>query len=137
MLTGDYFCATALTRKLGAIQMDSQKHFPTHLAYLSIFILCFSLVIPTFLNGYWVANDILYHLNWNDLFQQQLFTGDLYPRWLFEMNGGRGSPIFYFYSPLPYYVSAFFALLIPGEQSSWYSLGACYCFALAISAIGL
>ncbi|MDG5467564.1 hypothetical protein P9J64_04430 [Deltaproteobacteria bacterium IMCC39524] len=117
--------------------MDDQKKFPTHLAYLSFFILCFFLTIPPFLNGYWVANDILYQLNWNELFQQQLFAGDLYPRWLFELYGGRGSPSFYFGCPLPYYVSAFFALLIPGEQSSWYSLGACYWFALAVSATGL
>ena len=30
--------------------------------------------------------------------------GELYPRWLMAMNGGFGSPTFFFYPPLPYYV---------------------------------
>jgi hypothetical protein len=119
------------------INMHFFKKNPALLVYSSIFSLCFLLTIPPFLNDYIVGHDMLYHLNWNELFQTQLFQGDLYPRWLFDMKGGRGSPVFYFYSPLPYYFSALFSLLIPPPQSAWYSLGATYLFALFVSSVGM
>ena len=100
-------------------------------------ILTLLIIIPPFLGGYLSSYDLTIHISWNDLFQKQLFSGDFYPRWLFEMNGGRGSPVFFFYSPLPYYVSAFFSLFTFGPYASWYALGLTYCFALWISSVGL
>ena len=37
----------------------------------------------------------------------QLWSGELYPRWLLGMNSGFGSPTFFVYGPLPYYAAAF------------------------------
>lgn len=46
------------------------------------------------------------NVSWADGFAQQLARGEFYPRWLPEMNDGLGSPVFYFYGPLPFYMTA-------------------------------
>jgi hypothetical protein len=42
---------------------------------------------------------------WADQFNAALRGGVLYPRWLPQSHGGLGSPVFYFYPPLAFYVS--------------------------------
>ena len=39
-------------------------------------------------------------------FTEQLFSGDLYPRWLVDYPEGLGSPVFYFYGPMPFYLAS-------------------------------
>ena len=52
---------------------------------------------------------------WSHQFALQLWSGEAYPRWLSELNGGAGSPTFFYYAPFPYYVSGIFGpLLRPG-----------------------
>lgn len=58
------------------------------------------------LNGY----DTYEHLNYSRHFAEQFWQGDLYPRWLIDMNKGLGSPSYFVYPPLHAYV---FALLKP------------------------
>ena len=67
------------------------------------------LLLPLWLQGGSQGHDLFHHLLSGHYFAQQLWQGDLYPRWLMGMNGGFGSPTFFFYPPLPYYVSALFA----------------------------
>jgi hypothetical protein len=86
-------------------------------AYAGLAILATLLIFPPFLGGYLSTYDVITHISWNDLFQKQLFSGDFYHRWLFEINGGRCSPVFFFYSPLPYYISAFFSLFTFGPYA--------------------
>jgi hypothetical protein len=50
------------------------------------------------------GHSIEYNLVWLSNFSAQLAQGDLYPRWLMGMNHGAGSPVFYFYAPLPFYI---------------------------------
>jgi hypothetical protein len=59
-----------------------------------------------------------FNLVWLREFSAQLFAGDLYPRWLLNLNGGAGSPVFFFYAPLPFYVA---------------SLGSAFCMTCEIS----
>lgn len=47
-------------------------------------------------------------LVWSDQFSRQFWHGDLYPRWL-DRSYGTGSPVFYYYAPLSFYVVALFA----------------------------
>ncbi len=47
---------------------------------------------------------------WADQFTAELAKGNLYPRWLPASNAGLGSPVFYYYPPLAYYVCGFFGL---------------------------
>src|SRR5437868_7198127 len=48
---------------------------------------------------------------WADQFNSELARGVLYPRWLPLANGGEGSPTFYFYPPLSFYLSGALGLL--------------------------
>jgi hypothetical protein len=43
---------------------------------------------------------------WVDQFAHQLGHGILYPRWLTQSHAGLGSPVFYYYPPLAFYVAA-------------------------------
>ncbi|MGY3901929.1 hypothetical protein ACW5XF_05600 [Aeromonas lusitana] len=70
---------------------------------------CTLLLLPIWLQGGTQGHDLFHHLLSGHYFAQQLWQGELYPRWLMAMNGGFGSPTFFFYPPLPYYVSALFA----------------------------
>ncbi len=54
-----------------------------------------------------VGDDAMYHLNWLDQFSQLRSKGVDYPRWLTHSYGGFGSPTFYFYPPLPYFLGSF------------------------------
>jgi hypothetical protein len=47
---------------------------------------------------------------WLDQFARELGRGTLYPRWLPLSHGGLGSPVFYYYPPLAFYVGSLFAL---------------------------
>lgn len=52
------------------------------------------------------GHSIAFNLTWLANFSSQLLNGDLYPRWLSGMNHGEGSPVFFFYAPLPFYISS-------------------------------
>jgi len=53
--------------------------------------------------------DSRYHAIIARLFSDQLWSGDLYPRWLMGMNSGLGSPHFFFYQPLGFYIASLFS----------------------------
>ncbi|MDX1974925.1 MAG: hypothetical protein SFT92_04550 [Rickettsiales bacterium] len=61
---------------------------------------------------------------WVKHFSQQFWQGDLYPRWLSEMYAGSGSPVFYYYPPLAYYVTALFAFMADWGAFSFYPIAA-------------
>lgn len=67
------------------------------------------LLLPFWLRGGSQGHDLFHHLLSGHFFAVQLWQGEIYPRWLMEMNGAFGSPVFFFYPPLPYYVAALFA----------------------------
>lgn len=62
------------------------------------------------------GHSIIYNLVWLKSFAAQVGQGDWYPRWLMDMNHGAGSPVFYFYGPLPFYVATLPALLFTGSK---------------------
>lgn len=55
-----------------------------------------------------VIDDSILQMSWVRQFTRALSDGVWLPRWLPESNGGYGSPVFVFYSPLVYYVTAVF-----------------------------
>ena len=55
---------------------------------------------------------------WVKAFSSQFLQGDIYPRWLYQSYQGAGSPAFYFYAPLPYWVSAITGLIFCPACSS-------------------
>ncbi len=62
------------------------------------------------------GHSIEYNLVWLQNFAAQLAQGDLYPRWLMGMNHGAGSPVFYFYAPLPFYILSLPVFLFGGSK---------------------
>src|SRR5215831_11828826 len=68
---------------------------------------------PFLLRGMHVGHDSLEHLQRYSCVVEQLWSGELYPRWLTRMNAGLGSPIMFVYAPLPYYIPALLRPLLP------------------------
>ena len=70
---------------------------------------------PYLIYGAPYGADMHIHLSWSHQFARQLWSGEAYPRWLIDLNGGAGSPAFLYYAPFPFYVSGIFGpLLCPG-----------------------
>lgn len=80
--------------------------------------------LPVWLRGMPDAGDAVFHAMWYTNFARQFFAGELYPRWLSEMNGGLGSPVLFFYAPLPYYVTLLFTPFLSGGAYGLRHLGA-------------
>ena len=70
--------------------------------------------IPLILIGPQSGHSIGHNISWASGFTGQLLGGELYPRWLIDMNEGVGSPVFFFYAPLPFYFMAPVALVCQG-----------------------
>ena len=56
------------------------------------------------------GHDTKEHINFGRYFAEQFWQGELYPRWLLNMNYGLGSASLFVYPPFPSYV---YALLVP------------------------
>jgi len=72
-------------------------------------------VSPHVLFGFPAGHSLHLNLFWYECFRDQLFGGELLPRWLFEYWDGLGAPVFYFYAPFPYYLFALGELLLVGQ----------------------
>lgn len=105
------------------------------IAILVIFSVGLVLILPTIAYGVFDAHDTLVHLNWANYFSQQLWAGELYPRWLLEMNSGLGSPTFFFYPPVPYYFTSLFYPFRFGNPSIWSPLVLSSTLALILSGL--
>jgi hypothetical protein len=104
------------------------------IAFAVIISIGFILTLPAIAYGIFGAHDILLHLNWYKCFADQLWDGELYPRWLLGMNSGLGSPTFFYYAPIPYYFTSLFYLFKLGEVPIWSQL--IFSAALALVASG-
>lgn len=85
------------------------------------------LSLPVLVFGFpFAADDTWAHTSWYASFVKQLYAGELYPRWLQSMNNGAGSPAFFFYPPVAYYLTAVFH---PFFQNDAYGLAQLACAA--------
>lgn len=80
--------------------------WPALTAALWLFVLAFAALAPGFYNGGIISHSSNLNTVWAEGFAQQLAEGHVYPRYLPELNQGLGSPVFYFYAPLPFYMAA-------------------------------
>ncbi|MEP7341196.1 MAG: 6-pyruvoyl-tetrahydropterin synthase-related protein [Acidobacteriota bacterium] len=105
------------------MHLDSLKLNPrAHLAIIALagIVLCLPVVLygfPAYSHDGWI------HALWSANFSNQFWAGDLYPRWLAGLNRGMGSPTFFFYPPLSYYLTSFFRLFFSPDTQGWQPLG--------------
>lgn len=94
----------------------------------------FILALPAVIFGFPAyTHDGWIHALWLTNFSDQLWGGDLYPRWLSDLNGGLGSPSFYFYPPIPYYLSSLLKSFFASDEQGWQRLGLSASLALIAS----
>jgi hypothetical protein len=94
------------------------------------------LAAPLFIYGFpHSTHDGEIHARWYANFARQFWSGDLYPRWLIEMNDGFASPAFFFYPPVPYWVSSIFYLLPGDAAQAWRQLGLSAALGLLLSGV--
>ena len=72
---------------------------------------------------------------WYANFSNQFWAGDFYPRWLSEMNNGLGSPVFYYYPPLPFFITSLLKPLFPNDINGWHQVGVSSAVALIASGL--
>ena len=74
-----------------------------HIALLVVAAM--ALTYPYLTKGLIDGHDRQEHLEYQHYFNQQIAEGELYPRWMPGVNFGHGSPAFFVFYPLPYYVA--------------------------------
>lgn len=91
--------------------------------------------LPLLVFGLPMGPDGEIHATWARSFASVLNEGTLYPRWLPDLFYGAGSPAFFFYSPISYYLSYPFVVLLQGTIPLPYILGICTSFFMILSSI--
>jgi hypothetical protein len=69
------------------------------------------LLVPTFLLGPGDSHSVTYNYVWTSQFGMEMAQGNLYPRWLPGSFEGLGSPTFYFYPPIAFWIAGAFDAL--------------------------
>lgn len=93
-------------------------------------------MLPALLFGAMAGGvDSIFHARWQQSFATQLWTGDLIPRWLIDLNGGFGSPAFFIYPPFSHYVTALLHPLLPQPGTMALRLGISCWAAMVLSGL--
>jgi hypothetical protein len=101
---------------------NSRKNILFHISMIIIFggIISLPSIVYGFPDG---GHDSLFHLTWFKQFSEQLWSGESYPRWLINENSGLGSPVFFYYGPVPYYISSILRPFFNYDPFGWQQLG--------------
>lgn len=101
--------------------------------YLLIFFVGLAVCLPLLVFGLpYGSHDGVMHYIYLHGFSEQLRAGELYPRWLYAINGGLGGTTFFYYPPAWYYFSSLFA---PIADGTWHQLGIASAVAVALSGV--
>jgi hypothetical protein len=85
--------------------------------FIIIGVAGFILTLPVlFFGAPFQGDDAITHAGWYIHFSEQFWSGDNYPRWLIGMNGGLGSPVFFYYPPVPYFLTSLLIWLVPTRR---------------------
>lgn len=79
--------------------------------------------LPAVVLGFPKSHSLFLNLVWHNGFAEQLLSGDLYPRWLPSLHYGLGSPVFFYYPPLAFYISSVVDAILPASLSARHVLG--------------
>ncbi|WP_070155376.1 6-pyruvoyl-tetrahydropterin synthase-related protein [Sphingobium phenoxybenzoativorans] len=86
----------------GVIPHYGPRHWP-HYGLLTLVALV--VMLPSFLYGPGATHSVSFNYIWTSQFGAAMQQGDLYPRWLPDSFEGLGSPAFFFYPPLAYWLT--------------------------------
>ena len=99
-----------------------------------ILLVCGAMLgLPGIWNGVIFGHDTLSHLVMSRNFAEQFWQGNVYPRWLWQLNAGFGSPVFHYYGPVPFYIIACLKPLWNSDPEGWRQLGFAASLALILS----
>ncbi len=101
----------------------SQRKYIDWVPFVVIIVLGLTVsLLPLLITGIFAANELVsLHLKITHQFTKQFWSGDLYPRWLINMNGGLGSPLFFFHGPFSNYITSFFSVVFK-DAKGWIPL---------------
>jgi hypothetical protein len=80
------------------------------------------LLAPSLVLGTMISHSSPQNLTWAEQFADQFRAGVLYPRWLPQSFDGLGSPTFYFYPPIAFWVDALLSVVTANLPSVSYRL---------------
>ncbi len=81
---------------------------------VSLATVFFVLFLPYYSQGYPPGHSGDFNVSLTANFLNQLYAGQVYPRWLTDVAYGVGAPVFYFYAPAPFYLAVVAHGLCPG-----------------------
>ena len=80
------------------------------------------------------TDDAKCHVAWFAAFFAQFRAGEIYPRWLPNMNAGLGSPAFFYYPPLLSWLTSLLNFVFPANDA-WLAVGRSASVALVFSGV--
>jgi len=88
-------------------------------AATGLLLVAVALILPSFVYGPSALDSGPYNYAWTRQFAEAFARGELYPRWMPDSFRGLGSPTFFFYPPLAFYVSGLIDL---AGASTWQAI---------------
>lgn len=110
----------------------SQSLVPFALA--ALLLVAAALALPAALGPVRLNDSFWIDIVWLEQFAGDLGSGTIYPRWLPLSHDGLGSPVFYYYPPLAFYLGSTFTFL---GLSTYLALIATFATATLLSGIGV
>ncbi len=84
-----------------------------------IIVIAMALTYPCMRRGLPLGHSTITHILYQHFFDEQIAQGDLYPRWIINMNRGLGGAVFYAQYPLPYYVAWGIGKVVPNHWGAY------------------
>ncbi|HEY4169414.1 MAG TPA: hypothetical protein VGM96_21675 [Reyranella sp.] len=105
--------------------------------WLTLTCVALLLLAPSLIWGTLYSHSSGLNLNWADQFARQVQAGAPYPRWLADSFLGLGSPTFYFYPPLPFWIDALVSVATLDAMSVSYRFAVTAVFVLWLSGVAM
>lgn len=84
--------------------IEIMTRYPEALRLTVVLCLITLACLPFLLIGPQNGHSYVLNLSWSHGFTNQFLAGELYPRWILNLNAGAGSPVFFVYAPVPFYI---------------------------------
>lgn len=120
--------------RISANSSDPANKQQTFAAFAVLLLMAVVLALPAALGPLRLNDSFWIDLVWIEQFASELGRGVMYPRWLPLSHGGLGSPVFFYYPPLAFYLASGFALI---GLSSFMALIAAFAAATLLAGVSV